>query len=473
MRAEDEEWILPLNEDEEVPPISQTGERESTAPLADEVLTVSEVNRLARFALEGITVTVQGEISRLATGYRYYVYFDLRDTESTLPAILTQNQLNDLDFKLEEGMSVVVHGTLTLYERQGKYQIRIDWLRPFGEGDIQRRIELLKKKLHAEGLFDDSRKKPLPIYPQKIGVVTSPRGAAVRDVIVTLSRRFPPVDVYIKGVTVQGIGAIEEITDALRFFDERFPVDVVILARGGGSLQDLEPFNSEAVARTIAAMRIPVITGIGHEPDVTIADLVADRRASTPTGAAEAAVPDRKEVHLRLVKISASLKRSVSSTLAGSSGELRSIRKRPIFKGGDFLFGRFMQTWERAARELVTSPVRGFERKVQRLSRLLQSPVLRRPEFLLERKRTELDHTATNFFDAGRDSIRFWRAKLENMEMRIRALSPLSVLERGYSITFRESDGNVVRSSKEVEEGECLKIKLHEGSLRAEVKGKE
>ena len=282
---DEEDLTLPWEEPEE-----GAGEQEEKV---ETVLTVSEVNRLARGALERISVTVQGEVSGLNARYPYYVYLSLRDAEATLPAILPKRVFDGLDFALEEGAVVVVEGMLTLFEKQGRYQIRVARMRPFGEGELQRRIEMIKKKLQAEGLFDDSRKKPLPAFPQRIGVVTSPRGAAIKDVTVTLARRFPPAEAFIKGVRVQGAGAVEQICAALHFFDYDFPVDLVILARGGGSAEDLEPFSTEEVARAVASMRVPVITGIGHEPDVSIADLVADRRASTPTGAAEAAVPDR------------------------------------------------------------------------------------------------------------------------------------------------------------------------------------
>jgi exodeoxyribonuclease VII large subunit len=415
---EQEELLLPWEEEKEAP-----------APEPEEViLTVSQVNRMARGRLEEITVSVQGEVSQLTTGYAYYVYFDLRDEGAALPAILTQKQLSGLDFKLEDGALVIVKGTLTLYERQGKYQIRVLSMRPFGEGDLQRRIEELKKKLLAEGLFADERKKTLPLFPERIGVITSPRGAAVRDVIATISRRFPHASIFVRGVRVQGAGAVGQITAALDFFDAEWPVDVVILARGGGSLADLEPFNSEEVARAVARTRIPVVTGIGHEPDVTIADLVADRRASTPTGAAEAAVPEKADVLSFLLKNATLMRRRLLAEQQAAIRRMQGLSSRPLFSRADFLLGPFMQRWERAAAVLRESPRRILDRRV---------------------------------------------SDLEKIKARVHALSPQAVLERGYSITFNRETGMVVRSSGEVEVGTPLKIRLAGGSLEADVTGKE
>ena len=415
---EQEELLLPWEEEKE----TLTPEPEET------ILTVTQVNRIARQRLEDITLSVQGEVSRLTTGYAYYVYFDLRDEGAALPAILTQKQLSELDFKLEDGALVIVRGTLTLYERQGKYQIRVLSIRPFGEGDLQRRIEELKKKLQAEGLFADERKKPLPLFPERIGVITSPRGAAVRDVIATISRRFPPATVFVRGIRVQGAGAVKQVTAALDFFDTEWPVDVVILARGGGSLQDLEPFNIEEVARAIARTRVPVVTGIGHEPDVTIADLVADRRASTPTGAAEAAVPEKADVLSFLLKNATLMRRRLLAEQQATVGRLQGFSSRLLFNRADFLLGPFMQRWERAAAVLRESPRRMLDKRV---------------------------------------------SNLEKIKARVHALSPQAVLERGYSITFDRETGRVVRSSGEVEVGTPLKIRLAGGAIEADVTGKE
>ena len=463
---DDEELTLPWEEDEE--PAAAAEEQK-----AETVLTVTEVNHLARQSLERHCVTVAGEVSGLNTRYPYYVYLSLRDSECTLPAILTRRTYDGLDFPLEEGSAVVVEGMLTLFEKQGRYQVRVSAVRPFGEGELQRRIEMIKKKLQAEGLFDDARKAPLPLYPERIGVVTSPRGAAIRDVTVTLARRFPPATAYIKGVRVQGAGAVEQICAALHHFDYDFPVDVVILARGGGSVEDLEPFSTEEVARAVAAMRVPVITGIGHEPDVSIADLVADKRASTPTGAAEAAVPDRAQVLTQLGRSAAAMRRHVSAGMNASEKQVAGIRRLPLYRGYDYLLGSFMQRWERSSGELGGSPRRGLERARHRLRVAAASAPFRKRKELLAHKCGESVAIRAGLCRAVGVEVDRKLGMLERVKAKAMALSPLAVLERGYSITFDKATGAVVRSSDEVEEGAALNIRLARGSLDAQVTGKE
>lgn len=466
----EEELKLPWPEDEEE---ISGAESRATAPEAETVLTVSEVNRMARQSLERMTVTVQGEISGLNTRYPYYVYLDLRDHEASLPAIMGKRLFEGLDFHLEEGSVVVVRGTLTLYEKQGKYQIRVAEIRPFGEGEIQRRIEALKRKLQAEGLFDDARKKPLPPFPERIGVVTSPRGAAIRDVTVTLRRRFSVASVFVRGVQVQGEAAVRQICEALDFFDSDWPVDLVILARGGGSIQDLEPFSTEEVARTLARLSVPVVTGIGHEPDVSIADLVADRRASTPTAAAEAAVPDRQDVGALLGKAAASFRRHVTAEHQAAARQLGGIRRLPLYRSPDFLLGRFLQRFERAAVSLPQSPKRGLVRSRHRLAVLVSRPVFRLSSKLLTRRAVQLEARRSRLALGGVRAIERETGNLERIKARAQALSPLAVLERGYSIAFDSKTGAVVRSSDDVDLGALLKIKLAKGDLDAEVTGKE
>jgi len=447
-------------------------ERPAEKPV-EKLMTVTEVNRLARRKLETITVKVQGEVSRLNSKYPYYVYFDLRDSEAALPAVVPRRVYDGLGFPLKEGDAIVVEGVLSLYERQGRYQVKVTNMRPFGEGELQQRIEALKRKLQAEGLFDESRKKPLPQFPERIGLVTSTRGAAIRDVIVTVRRRFPPARVFVRGVTVQGANAPAEITRGLRLFDEKWPVDLVILARGGGSLQDLEPFSTEEVARAVAAMRTPVITGIGHEPDVSIADLVADLRASTPTGAAEAAVPDRAEVIARLGKSASAMSRHVTSEIRHSRSALNAVSSRPLYRKRDTLLAAMMQRWERAATSLPGSPARGLQRARHRIDSIAARPVFSGAASLLAARSALLGVSKEAAARAAKRFIELRRSGLATTLASLEAMSPLAVLERGYSITFAQKTGRAVRKAEEVEAGDDLKILLHEGELGAKVTGKE
>ncbi len=439
----------------------------------EKVLTVSEVNRIARQRLESVYVIVMGEISRLTTGYPYFVYFDLRDPDALLPAIIPKQDFLNLDFSLEDGMLVVVEGTLTLFEKQGKYQIRVEQVRPFGEGEIQRRIEALKRKLAAEGLFDDSLKKPLPAFPEKIGVITSPRGAAVRDITVTLNKRFPPAQVYVRGVLVQGTRAVDEIVGALEFFDKIFPVDVIILARGGGSLQDLEPFNSEKVARAISGTSVPVITGIGHEPDVTIADLVADYRASTPTGAAQAAVPDKLEVLSVLEKAYNAIYRRSSYHLQALSQNLAHFARRPVFIRPGMILEKFFQILERDMRFLYESPAKGIRTKRERVRAVLQSSVFKKPEVIFSGWDSLLALTLGAFLSSAHRDI--WRKSetATRLQTKLEALNPTSILKRGYSITFSRKEKKILKSSHEVERGDEIRVVLSQGWIDAEVFEKE
>lgn len=470
-----EELTLPWHEEEEEESLNPAAEplEEHAEEPAETVMSVSEVNRLARVALERMTVTVRGEVSGLNSRYPYYVYFDLRDSEAALPALLQKRLFDGLDFKLEDGASIIVRGSLSLFEKQGKYQIRVSEIRPFGEGEIQRRIEALKRKLQAEGLFDESRKKPLPPFPQRIGLVTSPRGAAIRDVTETIRRRFPAAAVFVRGVQVQGEGAVEQICRALDFFDNAWPVDLVILARGGGSIQDLESFSTEPVARALARMSVPVVTGIGHEPDVSIADLVADRRASTPTAAAEAAVPDGLEVRAMLAKAAEGLRRHATAEHKAASRHLEAIRRLPLYKSPDFILGRFLQRFERTAVALPESPSRGLTRSRHRLVVIACRPVFRLPGELLTRQQAAFGAARARLQVSGTRAIEREKDDFERIKARANALSPLAVLERGYSITFNGDTGKVVRSSEEAGRGDTLRIRLAKGSLDAEVTGKE
>lgn len=442
-------------------------------PPAEKLMTVTEVNSLARHQLESMTVKVHGEVSRLNAKYSYYVYFDLRDSDACLPAVVQRRVFDALGFPLREGDAIVVEGTLSLFERQGKYQVKVAAMRPFGEGELQQRIEALKRKLQAEGLFEEARKKPLPAFPENIGLVTSTRGAAIRDVIVTIRRRFPPAKVFVRGVTVQGATAAAEIRAGLELFDDVWPVDVVILARGGGSLQDLEPFSTEVVARALAAMRTPVITGIGHEPDISIADLVADWRASTPTGAAEAAVPDRAEIEALLAKSAGTLSRHALSELRHSIASLDAASSRPLFSRTDTLLGSFMQRIDRAAVSLPGSPGRGLQRARGRLDVLRARPVYTKSVSLPAGSRSRLFSSKEAAGRAAKRYIELKRLGMERTGASLEALSPLAVLERGYSITFSERTGRAIRKTAEAQLDDPLRIVLHEGELRAKVTGKE
>jgi len=264
--------------------------------MEEKIYTVSELTREIKQVLEtGFPcLWVEGEISNFKRHSSGHLYFTLKDENSQIRCAMWRYRANDLIFRPEDGMKVLVQGNLQVYEPGGYYQIIVQQVQPAGVGELQLAFEQLKKKLYAEGLFDEAHKKPIPIFPERIGVITSPTGAAIRDIISVITRRFPIAQIILAPVRVQGPGAKEEIVQAIQDFNEFGEVDVLIVGRGGGSLEDLWAFNEEVVARAIFTSKIPIISAVGHEIDFSISDFVADRRAPTPSAAAEMAVPDRK-----------------------------------------------------------------------------------------------------------------------------------------------------------------------------------
>src|SRR5664279_6366741 len=273
------------------------------------IFSVSDLTARIRdlFAKNFTDTTVQGEISNCRPAASGHIYFTLKDERAQIRCVFFKNQQRGMKFRPEDGLKVTVRGSLSVYDARGEYQIYVESMEPLGRGSLQLAFEQLKKRLEDEGLFDPSRKKPLPMLPSRVGLITSPTGAAVRDVVRILTRRFPNVHLTLYPVRVQGEGSAAEIVEALRYFDKKQAADVILVVRGGGSMEDLWAFNEEIVARAIAACDIPVISGVGHETDFTIADFVADVRASTPSSAAEIVVQTRREFDNHVSNLQADL----------------------------------------------------------------------------------------------------------------------------------------------------------------------
>lgn len=386
-------------------------------------MSVTELNGFVRTRLEGdpalMHVAVQGEVS----GYKQYPgsgyhYFSLKDKKCVVSCVITRMNARRLRHLPQEAMSVVLMGFVTLYEPQGKYQLSVTDVLPVGAGDLEAEFERLRAKLEAEGLFDPAHKKPLPRYPERVAVVTSESGAVIHDVIRTLGKRWPSAKILLLPVPVQGEDAPAEIVRAIRYANEHRAADVMIVGRGGGSREDLWAFNDENVARAIFASDIPVISAVGHRPDVTIADYVADVSAHTPTDAAEIAGPNAEDIRLALGQREIRLRRAAENRLELLSRRLRDLAARPVLADPAALFSAKRQTldWQTA--------------------RLCAAMDLRIAE---ERRRY-----------AG------YAAKLD-------ALSPLKVLSRGYAIA--EKDGAPLRRAAEVRAGERITVKLAEGVL--------
>ena len=389
---------------------------------------VSELNGLIKAVLDSIpqlgNVCVRGEISN----YKYYPssghhYFSLKDNEGTIRCVMFKGQARYLRFRPENGMQVLAVGRVSVFPRDGAYQLYCDALSPEGVGDLHVAFEQLKEKLWKEGLFDERHKKPLPPYPRTIALVTSGVGAAVRDMIRILGRRYPLAKVKVLPIRVQGEEAPAEIVGALRYANKYRVADLIITGRGGGSIEDLWAFNDERVARAIFASEIPVISAVGHEPDVTIADFVADRRAATPSHAAELAVPDQMELRERLQSLSLHMTRSQDRRLEQLRRSLETL----------------------AGKRVMTDPMAPVQDK----------------RMLLEHLRKELSHSAMNRLAGPRRRTAELAASLD-------ALSPLKVLGRGFALVT-SPDGGILRRAQDVPVGSEITARLREGALRCRV----
>ena len=399
--------------------------------MEQQVLSITQLNEYIRGRMDADpllnTVAVRGEISNYKQYPSGHHYFTLKDEASALRCVMFKGNALRLRFRPENGMKVIAVGKVSVYPRDGAYQLYCVSLTVDGVGDLYVAFEQLKKKLAAQGLFDPAHKKPLPRYPGRIGIITSSAGAAVHDMLRILNKRYPLSRVYLLPVRVQGAQAPGEIASAIRYANYYQLADLLIVGRGGGSMEDLWAFNDEQVALAIYQSQIPVISAVGHEPDVTISDYVADLRAATPSNAAELAVPDRDALRQ-------SLDAQVSTMAAALTRQLKASR--------------------------------------QHLSALAASPALQSPTGYLEQRAQQVLLLKNRLISAQNQSIAVRKQKYIAAAAKLDAMSPLKVLTRGYSMTQRE-DGTVVRSVSQVEPGERLRISLEDGTLRATVMNKE
>ena len=384
---------------------------------------VTEVNHLVKLLLDSEpmlqNVAVRGELSNYKMYPSGHHYFTLKDAEGALRCVMFKGQAMRLRFRPENGMKVVVTGRITVFPRDGAYQLYCDSMTPEGVGDLAVAFEQLKQKLYAEGLFDPAHKKPLPDYPQRIAIITSSAGAAVHDMIRILRRRYPIAKVILLPVRVQGVEAPPEIVGAIRYANRWKVGDVIITGRGGGSIEDLWAFNDERVARAIYDSEIPVISAVGHEPDVTIADFVADARASTPSNAAEIAVPDQMEL-MRF------LKGAEERMLQSETTRLEALRKH--------------------------------------LDTLASKRVMKDQTAYVQDKRMELLHLQQRLGDLSTAQISRKRERFASLAASLDAMSPLKVLGRGYAVA-RGENGEILRSAGDVELGDHIQVKLGRGIL--------
>lgn len=390
-------------------------------------VSVTELNNRIKALLDGDPflsgVCVRGELSNYKVYPSGHHYFTLKDAESSLRCVMFKSAAGMLRFKPESGMGVTVWGRVAVYPRDGAYQLYCDQMMPEGAGDLQVAFEQLKEKLAKEGLFDASHKKPLPKFPERIAVITSPAGAAVHDIIRVLGKRWPSAKVVLLPVRVQGAEAPPEIAGALRYANRYKVADLIIAGRGGGSIEDLWAFNDERVARAIYESEIPVISAVGHEPDVTISDYVADLRAATPSNAAELAVPDGSELREVLLGAGIRLGQAVRKQIGNCRAGLTDLASRRVMKS---------------------------------------------PTGFIDQRRMELDGVRTRLASASEAVLAEKMHGFVRLASKLDALSPLKVLGRGYAIAVKEN-GEIVRNAEQVSAGEKVRLRLSRGGLRCRV----
>ncbi|MEK6570483.1 MAG: exodeoxyribonuclease VII large subunit, partial [Bacteroidota bacterium] len=363
-----------------------------------------------------------GEISNFKRHTSGHLYFTLKDEGAQIQAVMWRGRAMSMFFTPQDGMKVVVRGSITVYEVRGIYQIDVVQIQPMGVGELQLAFERLKQRLAAEGLFDPAHKKPTPKFPERIGIVSSPTGAAIHDILTIISRRFPAVEVLLAPVAVQGVGAAEEIAEAIRDFNEYGKVDVLIVGRGGGSLEDLWAFNEEIVARAIYNSKIPVISAVGHEVDFTISDFVADLRAPTPSAAAELVVPDRSEVLENLRNSCYTMQQNIAERISSSREKVLSLLRSYRFNRPVQLQREYSQRVDELQRTLVT----GFAHRLALVG-----------------------------------------SKTNQLDKRLHSLNPDQVLKRGYTIVYR--DGRIIESAHRVQPKDEVSIRFRDGDAASTV----
>lgn len=437
------------------------------------VLTVSQLTAGMKDLLESHfdEVWVEGEISNLRRPPSGHIYFTLKDETSQIRAVIFKMQSRYLRFDLEDGQHVICWGRVGIYEKRGEYQLILDYVEPKGIGSLQLAFEQLKARLAEEGLFDEGRKRPLPLLPRKIGIVTSPTGAAIRDMLNIVRRRFENIEIVLYPVKVQGEGAAEEIAQGIGYLGEEGEVDVIIVGRGGGSLEDLWAFNAEIVARAIFRSPVPVVSAVGHETDFTITDFVADLRAPTPSAAAELVVRDKREIVRLIGALAERMVREVDRLFArkreevkGFEGRIRDPRRRM-----EELRLRLDEYWGR----LATAARRTWRESRGRVERVSHLLFAQDPAHTIASLRDTLGQRIKEMMGGIQGLLSAKRSGWEKATARLDAMSPLATLQRGYSIVRRLPDGAILRDAGEVEMQGKVAVRLHRGEIicRVEQKG--
>ena len=414
----------------------------------DKYISVTQLTRYIKYKIDNDVnlneVFLRGEISNFKAHSRGHFYFTLKDEGSRINASMFASQTRSIKFVPQDGMKVLVTGKISVFEANGQYQIYVNEMLEDGIGNLYIAFEQLKKKLQTEGLFDESHKKTIPKIPTKVGVVTAPTGAAIKDIISTIKRRWPLTEIYLFPALVQGESAKEDIVRQIEKADN-FGLDTLIVGRGGGSIEDLWAFNEEIVARAIFNCKTPVISAVGHEIDFTIADFVADLRAPTPTGAAEMAVPQLADVNKYLNQINIRLNNTISNQISQNKRKLNDLKNSNIFKNPMVIYQTKEMIFDNLIERLKHSTLNLVNLKSKKLIEIKSSYILKSPYKLLDNKAN----------------------KYLNLVSKLETLSPLLTLQRGYTMTKKE--GKVVSKAKEIKKGDSIEVTFTDGSIDAEV----
>lgn len=438
---------------------------------SDHIYSVSQLCRETRLLLETnfLTLSVEGEISNLSRPASGHIYFTLKDSKAQIQCAMFRGQLRKAGFKPENGHQVKLKARVSLYETRGRFQLIIDQMASFGEGALRQQFEALKNKLSAEGVFDDDLKKPLPELAKKIGIITSSSGAAVHDILTVLKSRFPALPVLIYPVAVQGDTAKHDIIAAIDLANERNDCDILILARGGGSIEDLWAFNEEIVARAIHESNIAIISAIGHEVDFTISDLVADHRAPTPSAAAEMVSPDQQQWLSHFNHLTQQLTKNITKGLSQKQSLLSQLQHRLKQRHPCIQLQMHAQRLDDCQARLAQTPQHSLRRDKLRLSQLSARLLSNRPNQQINTLQKRLSTLQQRFPAPLQRRLQQARIRFTDCNKGLEILSPLATLSRGYSITKRTSDDAVVKSIKSISVGDNVNIQLFDGSLKTHV----
>ena len=435
----------------------------------ENLLTVTQLNARIKELIDADPVLMQVAVAGELSNYKIYPsghhYFTLKDAESSIRCVMFRSSAQKLRFRPENGMGVTAVGRVSVFPRDGAYQLYCTGLMPMGMGDLHVAFEQLKAKLAAEGLFDPRHKKPLPRFPRRIAVITSPRGKAIKDVMRTLRRRYPLGELLVYGVPVEGADAPRFMCQALDAAQATVPApDVILLVRGGGSYEDLMPFNDEQLARAVAGCSIPVVTGIGHEPDNSIADMVADRRCSTPTAAAEAIAPSVEELARKVENATRALDSAFAQRLEGLEHRLARLADRPLWHDPNYLLGGYAQGLDLAHERLsraLPALVAGNAAQLELAGLRLRQAI---PNALAARG-NQLARAQASLLSLGGSLTQEHAGQMALAAARLDALSPLKTLSRGYSIAYRGEGPGIVKSVEGIEPGAAITLRVEDGSL--------